>query len=595
MAMKAPVLFGGFPEDPSNAAGIIAAYRISAGPRYEVLGLHGFGQILGVAVASVADAAAVLRDCHMTPGVIGASIRGALSIVVNDLSTGQRHLLADPFGGGLVFLWKDARRWCASSSLPTLIAFLASHRIHPRRSLGYAAALGLIGNGGLFPAPYEGIEVLLQFSYICQRDGRAEILRYPGHADFVSARRGDDGHYQRMLEVVADEIVENIEVVSQYPATTHIAHLTGGLDSRTIVAGLTRTDQLHRFELFTSGPSYTPDVIVASQVAGHFGLSVTDDSGLRQGISPANATQADLWAMHETGGVLPGPAHVGMTGPADSVVLSGGYSLLRSYYGTDFDPAAPRADKEKWLVDAMLGVASPYRGQFEGGLFAPSVIERAYSIAGEMIEELEEWDLPPDVLPDHAFFRVRSRYYTGEIQRSLSPYVHRSDPLYASHLLPLAYCLPRTQRLNGFVQLDLNRQLNQELMLLPYDAPRISDAYRQARPTLPPETTPRGNTSQRRPALRLRSARGIGSRSQAPTAAQEAEAQRIGAPVRLVMGAEASQKNLRTVIEDLGDEALKDTFNLPQLRRIAEVKPRSRPLYRSLNTLNTTLSWFLES
>lgn len=595
MAQKSPVLFGGFEGADPDGSGAASAYGVPTGGRYEVQGVHGFGHLLGHAVATSAEAADVLRQCRETPEAIGASLRGAVSIVLRDIETGQRHLLADPFGGGLVFIWEHGDRWCASSSLPTLVSFLGAHGHRLRKSLGYTAALGLIGNGGLFPAPYEGVEVLPQFSFLTQSQGKKQVSTYPNRTDFFSVRRDDRTHYQQMLEAVADEVVDGIEISSRYPASAYIAHLTGGLDSRTIVAGLTRTEHLERYALFTSGPDYTPDVIVAAQVAAHFDLQVTDDSGLRSSVLPANPAQADLWAMHETGGILPGPAHVGMSGPPDSVVLSGGYSLLRSYYGPDFDAQAPRAERERWLADAMLGFASPYRQQFDGGLFSDSVVARTHALAAEMIQELDELDLPADVLPDHAFFRVRSRYYTGEIQRSLSPYVHRSDPLYATHLLALAYSLPREQRMGNFVQLDLNRQLNQELMLLPYDTPRITDDYRAARPSLPVQTEPIPRTSRRRQAIRPQAVHAVGPRSARPTKQQEAEAKRVGAPVRLVMGAEASQQGLRTVIGQLGEDVLKETFNMRELRRLAEVRPRSRPLYRSLNTLNTAVSWLLDS
>lgn len=595
MAQKAPVLFGGFDGVDPDGSGLTSAYRVPRDGRYEVLGIHGFGQVLGHAVATPTDVAAVLRDRAEDPELIGASLRGALTLVLRDSSTGHRLLLADPFGGGIVFMWRDARRWCASSSLPTLVAFLSGHGVRLRKSLGYAAAVGLIGNGGLFPAPYEDVEVLPQFSYLRQVAGRFEIHRYSTRGEFFTVRRDDAAHYRHMLEAVADDVVTNIDIYSRYPAADYISHLTGGLDSRTILAGLTRTEHLDKYSLFTSGPDYTPDVMVARQVASHFDLRVTDHSGLNVSIAPSSAAQAELWAMFETGGVLPGPAHSGMTGPPDSVVLSGGYSLLRSYYGAEFDSHAPRADRERWLVDAMLGMASPYRKNFDGGLFAASVVERVHAMAQDILNEVDDLELPADTLPDHAFFRLRSRYYTGEIQRSLSSFVHRGDALYSKNLLSLAYSAPRAQRIDNFVQLDLIRQLNEELMLLPYDAPRITESYRRARPSLPPETLPVQRATRRRHTLRLQGAHPMGTKSPRPTAAQEAEAQRISAPVRLVLGAEASQQGLRQAIDSLGEDALKATFNVPQLRRLAEVKPRSRPLYRSLNTLNTTVTWFLES
>jgi hypothetical protein len=84
-----------------------------------------------------------------------------------------------------------------------------------------------------------------------------------------------------LVEQAALDIEDEILAARTYPAERHLADLTGGKDSRLVLAAVVSAGAVHDFEFWTDGPPELPDVQIARELAEE--LSLPFDSGFHRG------------------------------------------------------------------------------------------------------------------------------------------------------------------------------------------------------------------------------------------------------------------------------------------------------------------------
>ena len=595
---------GGYPvlilEKEKGLEGSVRAensYRVSHGANL-ILGVHGFGIVRGRAVSQCEDLRQVLKTDETEADFrdLGNSIKGSLTLYLADRESNY-YILPDPWGGGLVFYWEDARYVVASSSLPDLITQLAMLGIRPKKSVGWLATLGVTGNGGIYDSPFEGVRVLDQFLFIRMSKTKGlEILSYESAQRTFSIDRSQ-ARYAEALAEYTTEVAENIAALSEYPATHYLCHLTGGLDSRTVFSALSSTPYLKKYSIYTSGSDNTVDVKIARQVAAEAGVPFTRFSGLVPKLATRNAQENANWAMEETGGVISGPANIGLMENKSTIVLSGGYGeILRGFYG-DFEPNQSAEAKIRWLTDALLGIGAPSYSPFKnrGGLFKNSVIEQTRMRATGILKKHEELGLPADTLPEFAYFSLRNRFYVGEITRSISQYALRADPLYAHSLFRLAFTKKRSERMNCFVQLDVARRFNQRLAALPYDKDRIGQDYVQYTVgSFSPQEFSTG-TQPHEVVITYPPARLVGNAAAIRISDQDRKrAEELRIPPRFVANEARNKSRITGLITGEYGSLIETIFNIDVLQAMLKSNRNNRPQLRTLELLANTFSW-LES
>lgn len=87
---------------------------------------------------------------------------------------------------------------------------------------------------------------------------------------------------QAALDLILDEITEIVSTSLSAPASHHIADLTGGKDSRLVLAAAIHAGVADQLTFRTDGPPDLPDVLVASDLAGRLNLSYEADLRLPQ-------------------------------------------------------------------------------------------------------------------------------------------------------------------------------------------------------------------------------------------------------------------------------------------------------------------------
>lgn len=577
--------------------GVVNQISVGTEGRYTVLGVHGFGLLNGKAIANAEDAARALGRTHNSPESIGESIRGSLTVYLWDSKTGNWVILADPFGSGIVFYWvdsQDSSKWAISSSLNDLRNVLTANKVRLEKSLSYLALLGAVGHGGVFPSSYEGVEVLPQFGYFVCNSEQFEIYYYSTFRDnFFDVRQGSPQYYESQLEQLCVEVVENINRVSEYPASAYICHLTGGMDSRTVLSALSATGYLDRYATFTTGAPTTPDMVIARAITRELGLKATQFSGVSTVITPPNVQEAAQWSMLETGGLLSGLANIGLRANPNSVVLSGGYGeFLRGVFG-EFALNSSTDKKRLWLRKILLGLGDPTNARIApGGIFSDEVVERTERVIDDVLSVHRELGLPDDALPELMYFQVKNRYFVGETTRSMSAFAYRFDPLYAKSIFRVSLSCEREKRFLNFVQLDFGRKFNSRLMALPYDTPRISPEYLSQNTDFSPvefsfDGSPNFVNHYPGPVHRV-----PGTVSGKITPQIRAEAEQVGMPARFVANCAENQRVISELLGQIDEEVLAKTFRLDALDSLVRKMPDSRPAFRMIQNLHDSLVWY---
>ncbi|WP_138926073.1 hypothetical protein [Glutamicibacter creatinolyticus] len=511
---------------------------------------------------------------------------------MEDNRSGELLILSDPFGSSTVFLYKTELTTLISSSLVSLTSLAKSDGKPLKKSLKYAAMLASSNNGGLVDSPYEGVRVLGQFKYISISTAGVSEKEYSIQDDIFSIDLFRPQSAELLRERVKQDIVANISAASRYPSSRYICHLTGGMDSRTVLAGLISSGYENKYVLHCGGDPLADDMQISRRLASAFDLQISYDSGLEVGVLSGSPVVDSKWSMHETAGLLRGPANPGLR-QSDAVVLSGGFGgLLRNSFGLPLATVPSDGFDARCLMKPMLGALGEQDGHGNSVLNGELRIH-ALERLSQVQERAKTLGVPNEALPEFVWFSFRSRYYVGEISRSLSKYVNRFDPLYSPWMLALAWSYSRQERALNFAHLDLIVDIHEELAMMPYDKERITSAYLDARPNLTMGALPQSQAPMKRNSLAA-APFNLGLGNTAISSEQFESARKIGLPPATVAYSELYRSRCLEFIEELGKEELSQYFNFEHLYKLVANPPKWRPQYRSIRDLHDVLSWYLD-
>lgn len=570
---------------------VAGGHRIVTTGRYIVLGTHGVGVIDGhYFITGARDLAAALNGYEGTPDKLGSSIRGALTIYVEDSQNGDVYVLSDPFGSSIVFRYEHDNSVTASSSLSNLVSALELRGKKPEKSLRYAALLASSNNGGISKSPYVGIESIEQWSYLAFSKSGVKVNEYSLAQEVFSMINRSDGGREFIRKLAIDDIVNNVKAASRYEAPNHVCHLTGGMDSRTVLSAVIESGYSAKYSIHCGGDPLADDMVIARKLAHSLGKTITRDSGLHFGMLPSSPAEDSRWSMYETAGVLRGPANPGLHRSND-VVLSGGFGgLLRNSFGG----VVPGDDSLGFTADDVLGPILGALGSTNistKSILNSDIINFASREVNNAALKSKELGVPNDALPEFLWFTFRSRYYVGEISRSLSKYVNRFDPLYTPWLLPLAWSYSREERGNNYAHLDLICEINEKLGMMPYDKKRITDSYLVDRPMRQSRSLPQTMNDIETGNVRLHPLKPTGSKT--PISKEHyAEARRLGLPPATVADSDFFRNEAKRLTSKIGPSKLSDAFNFEELTQLLGRPPKWRPQYRAIRDLHDVLAWY---
>lgn len=557
-----------------------------------VLGIHGSGVIDGTFVRSAADARKVLaRHQNTDPDRLGSSIRGVLTLYLWSPNPAQVDIVPDPWGG-FVFHFRDIHVHAFSTDLRALVETLRSMGYRPRRSLDFATEVAATGSGGLSPSSYEDVDVLDSFERVKVTSEGIQISRY-SVADKVLTPFES---YAEGLEQVRTEIEDNIRAVSaasEAGGPEIIAHLTGGLDTRMILAASKSLGLASKFTFLSMGPETMADRWVAGRLAAEFGLTMTEWRATQVLRNPSTIAEQALWPMEFSSGLLTAGPHEHMAG-ADTVVLSGGFGgNFKGNYSKSLDDAsAPVTFEETARIAERIWGGRAYSTDSDIGLYSSETVNRRISRFHEIRLAAEQMGMDSGAGLDWAFINVRNRYFVVPTTLEWNTYVHRFDPLYCLSGARLALSLSVKERAANWVVFDLLRGWDERLLSLPFDTPRMNSTYQELRGPVPSLDF---TDLQRQPSFDGRkSDKPLNGRVDLlPTTPQVIElANAMNAPLWQIRDLDAVRTALRDVI-DRTDSALVDAiFNRRRLNTLLRADLKNRVAVRQVHHLHATLLWF---
>lgn len=497
-------------------------------------------------------------------------------------------VLPDPLGGAVVFVWRSATATYVSSSIPALVAAAEAYGDRPRKSLEYQLERSLVGNGGLLPASYEGVEALPIATWASVTEAGVEARRYASFEGDLD----DAGSYFDLLTQARADIVESVTAIADLGVDTHISHLTGGFDSRLTFAAIRAAGLSDRFDFFTSGPVGTPDRDISDLLSGHYGITRTNDAGLAS-YPASGVREMFLRPMANSGGITSaGPT--GHETRSEVAAVGGGYGgLLRSTHSRllpeVFEGPLDAPGNGKGLCESLWGP----QVLADDGLASQEAIARLRERTAESFAGFRALGAADDQLGDLHYTSVRNRYHFGQSSMLWSRYGYRFDPLYSRAGARLSRMLPLGPRAANVVGFDLLSSFSEELAGLPFDKPRFSGEFARYRRVPAAREYRSGDftTHRQKPRYPAPASEPVSKEDREKFVAQS---KRFGVNYWQVSQMSRTQQGLQDVLASIDSAELAGFLNLDYVRRLARFRPRSRAEIRHLYSVYSMLLWYFE-
>ncbi|NKX55349.1 hypothetical protein HGG74_12520 [Arthrobacter sp. E918] len=495
-------------------------------------------------MSDTADATKVVAPNRVdTWETIGEKLRGSVTLYVWDRVSEELAILADPLGAGIVYYFDDGIDFAVSSDLASLVRFLESRGKKLTRSAKYSACLIVTGCGGVFPSSYDEISALDHFQYVVI-DRESPKIRTYGLMERVFNNK--NSYADDLLETY-QEIIDNTQAAVDSSHEYKIAHLTGGFDSRVVLAGILKLRKKDDFRYFCL-PSPKIDREVAEGLASAFDLTMTNYSGADWDVLPGSVDEQFLGPMVRSSGILPTAPDIGMKN-AGSLILQGGYGeFYRTYYSVNMSDAVNSSPYE--LAARMWGGRGFPTGDNETVFtadYADAIAQRIKTLVTEGLE----LGVRSDAIPDYLFMRVRNRYFVGNQSREWSSIGSQFDPLYGMGGLSATYKLDFDTRRSNVFGFDLLNMLDENLIRYPYAKNAFDWKYKRLR-ELPDiiefEPEPKPKFDSRRSAA---TGRRNGGRLATPTEEQTERANRMKIPSTRVAQLDMALPRLMPMLEEV--------------------------------------------
>lgn len=551
--------------------------------QFVVVGIHGIGIIDGNWVSTKQEAQDYFHQlAEFNPDLVGSSIRGSLTIYLWDTLKSELFVLADPLGGGLVFIYDSDHSVFVSTSITSLVDEAANNGIRIPKSLSYTASYVGTGSGGLVESSYIGVRRLQQFTYLkITNNGIAE--HYYGVRDYVY---DSDFKYEDLMTRVIDEIGLNIKVSLEHKNHSRIAHLTGGIDSRLVLGSIVSLNLQDKFRFYCSGNENEPDQRTAMGLSSTLDLEMTKHSGI-EAVRLADGLRDQLLnPLAETGGIVGGPASSNLR-QGNRLILSGGYGeLLRSFYSKGY-----RFDGDVRAAATKIFGSGSFHANPKLSLLSTSAISDTVGGMERLLAYGKRLGLNDSGLLDSLYFTARNRYFVGEISRSVSPYAARFDPLYSLSLARLGLHADVNLKTNGVVGLDLLRTFSEELIGLPFDSERITPTYERLRSPvvrIPMSDTPPRYDGSKVPPVAVRPH----ITPSRPSMRDVETANALKTSPRLVAQNSEVRARLSELLSRISDAELSEGFNPMVIRKLIKSEPTHRVHLRTVMKLYASLEWY---
>lgn len=557
----------------------------------ELLAVDGAGVLAGTFVDRWSVASTAAMQFPLNPDFVGGNLKGAAALYVEDPTRRRLQVFPDPLGAAIVYAYEGPKYLAVSADLTMLVDVLALLGVRLTKSLDFAIELAACGNGGVFPSPYRELRALKPFEYVTVRTGRIEVGRYSSEKTFFEPA----GLYDTQLVKAQNEILNNLNAASTGLRDVLTSQLTGGFDSRLVLAGLISLNREKATRFYSQGDPVLPDRRIAERLSVELGLTMTEHPGTVVVEAPSDFGGKLVWPLFNSRGILGIGPHKGARVLSSARIVSGGYGgTFRSTY--DFRISNQQgSDRRASSVASALWSDYCFSNE-QKGLFAKDFRNRFFRGMERIFEHGLGRGLREDALGDFLYISTRARYFIAHISKSWSRFTPRFDPLYSVNATGLALSLPLEKRASNIIGFDLMGTYASPLRELPFDVPKFSPSLSRWR--VLPET--REWTFPESVGPRFDGKRGVEPMMidtgilNIPPASKEdiRRAKKMRVRAYQVAGRRVVQRALPELVLGLDRSARKGVFNAKALDELLKGTLNNRIRVRMLFNLFESLAWY---
>lgn len=382
-------------------------------------------------------------------------LRGIFAIVRLSAS-GEVAITSDPLGFRCLYFGESADVVVVSSRAPLVARALAGKRRPIRDSLAMcwlAYTTYRVGD----TTGFAGVRVVPSGAFVEIQPHRG--MRITRSAPWIPDPRSRDLSTEDIVELVRADIAASLRAILEIPVDRHVIGLTGGKDSRLILAIALWAGLAHDFDYETIGPPDLADVRVASDLAGLFGLRHTVRflglgserpyaDRIRDFVA-ATGGMLNIWDLSEPSATTDEVRVVGLCGEA-----------LRAHRQITKPVKSP---------DALLELFRPQDlGRLR--LLRPEVAQRLHRTLLDVFYEDPSGQAEPLDLFDAFYMRNRVRFSRTGPREEL-PGQLRVMPLYSIRALRAAFALGGSARQSELLHHEITRRCSDQLARHPFAGP----------------------------------------------------------------------------------------------------------------------------
>lgn len=442
------------------------------GPQLACLEFRGAGVIGGSFYTRRSEVEELLAQLGNINEVIDLmkTASGSFTLVVFDQATRDLYFLNDPLGGGFLMRYQKGNFTAVSTDLTSLRQVVYAHGHKTTRDYAYEMsgfATKTQSNAG--DTPFHEVAVDESgFGIRISADGKLEAIDY-GVNNYLYS--GDEIDEQDLLEQGAEEIKTNLAAVLDYQPSLIISDLTGGFDSRLVLAGLSALDACDSVVLRSI--KHIVEWKYAEGLASTYGMELTDGSAFGEiwGIKH-DLYEDSVAGARKSGGLIANEMGRNSV-PYPVVKLQGGYGgTFRSFGREHYSDSAPLEsttigkDSWKWgrITQFKVGGVQLFQENFNDFLARRSegVIDRGF-----------RQGLPNSHISSYWYAKGRLRYWFGQQSYHSSRPIAQFDPLYNTSLMAAAYRTDFTRRRANMIGLQAMQKLDSDLLEYPFYNPGV--------------------------------------------------------------------------------------------------------------------------
>lgn len=398
------------------------------------------------------DEADIVRLCELARDD-PATTTGTFMSIVSNGETGQTDFVPDDMNAAPCFHARAGAAHAVSNNPHILAGWLTAQGRRPTRSIDPFLSSSVFGSGLTVGSLYDGVETVKPETRLrARRDGIEICPHDPVWPGLLSMS------YDELIDASAQRIRTRMEILTNAPGNvSRVFDLTGGMDSRMILAALVGSGAIDQWSFNTLFEAPNPD--------GNFARHVAERWGLRRMLLAAMPLprRPGLWAetrtqlFHSFGtenkrGYFPNFYQPNL------LRVHGGFGELggKNQDTKRFTKTPPGSDSFTSYVTTYLQAVARETEQVD---FTADVLAWAEAHLGPEIEASMSAQVPEDLMPAVFYRRGKARSHYGMISHLRSLRLQYPDVLNDPYLTAAALKIGPEKSRFGKVNFDVIRKL----------------------------------------------------------------------------------------------------------------------------------------